>query len=343
MAPMLDLNDNQYNRRQQRDAPKLKRWRYAGLMLTYQCNAACRFCYYYCSPRAGGLMPTQTAVDAWQALVRIAGDNARVHITGGEPFLCFDRLMEIMRRANQLGLTPVDCIETNAGWAADEKDIAEKLKQLDQLGLNRLKISWDPFHEEFIDIQSVKRLIRIAQQILGPDRVLVRWEKHLQNPTGIQGADADARRQILHEALDSDACRFTGRAADELAEMSPQYPIDEFADKTCRNALLASKGVHIDPAGNVFNGQCSGMIVGNIQKTPLDDLWKAFEPDKDDFWKVLYHTGPTGFLDHAIAQGYQKKLTYASKCHFCTHIRRFFFDKRLYSPIIGPIDCYDNH
>ena len=337
---MLDLNDNLYNQRQPRDQSKLKRWRYAGLMLTYKCPAACRFCYYYCSPQAGGLMETQTAIEAWEGLARIAGENAKVHITGGEPFLYFDRLFDIMQQANSLGLTPVDVIETNAGWAVDQTDIADKLRCLDALGLNRLKISWDAFHEEFIDLDSVKQLIATAQKILGPERVLVRWEKHLENPTGIRQADENARQKILCEALASDPCRFTGRAADELAHLATQYPIEHFVGKSCRNALLSAKGIHIDPAGNVFSGQCSGMIVGNVGQTPLDQLWKTFEPDKSDFWQALYNAGPAEFLTAAREQGYQPREKYASKCHLCTDIRRFFFDKRLYSPIIGPIDCY---
>ena len=98
---MYEFNDNLFNHRQQRHQRKLKLWRYAGLMLTYRCTAACRFCYYYCCPQAGGLMSPDTAIGAWEGLVRIAGDNARIHITGGEPFLYFDRLAEILQQAQQ--------------------------------------------------------------------------------------------------------------------------------------------------------------------------------------------------------------------------------------------------
>ena len=47
---MLDLSDNAYNRSRARNESKFKLWRSAGLLLTYQCNAACEFCYYHCSP-----------------------------------------------------------------------------------------------------------------------------------------------------------------------------------------------------------------------------------------------------------------------------------------------------
>ncbi|MHC5083281.1 MAG: radical SAM protein [Planctomycetota bacterium] len=337
---MLDLNDNLYNARHRRDQPKLKRWKYAGLMLTYKCTAACQFCYYYCSPKAGGLMSTETALNAWKSLIAISGAGARVHITGGEPFLYFDRMLDILKSAQNEGLAGLDYIETNGSWAACDKNVTEKIRLLNDRGMNRLKISWDPFHEEFVRIDRVKRLISIARDILDHENVLVRWEKHLDHPTGIADMNPDQKKHIYRQALDTDSCRFTGRASDLLAEMSATHPPEYFQNKNCKNALLASKGVHIDPAGNVFNGQCSGMIVGNVHEKPLHELWKSFEPDTQPFWKTLYHHGPAGFIDQAVADGYQLRSAYASKCHLCADIRRFFFDKRLNWPIIGPLECY---
>ena len=84
---MLDLSDNAYNRSRARDESKFKLWRSAGLLLTYRCNAACEFCYYHCAPEKGGLMPVEMALAAWRSLRTLAGDAAKVHLTGGEPFL----------------------------------------------------------------------------------------------------------------------------------------------------------------------------------------------------------------------------------------------------------------
>ncbi|MHC4288941.1 MAG: radical SAM protein [Planctomycetota bacterium] len=339
---MLKLQDNLFNARRSRDQSKLKLWRYAGLMLTYRCSAACRFCYYYCSPQAGGLMSADTAIQSWEGLVRIAGNSAKVHITGGEPFLYFDRLEQILRQAGRLGLTPLDFIETNAGVWTSEAELRDQLRLLDGLGLDRLKVSWDAYHEEFIDIEKVRQFVHIARQVLGQARVLVRWEKHLAAPTQIRTQDSSRQREILLESMQSDSCRFTGRAAEELAPLLARHPLDYFHGRHCQKALLGSKGVHIDPFGNVFNGQCSGMILGNVNQTPLDALWCEFEPDRTPFWDILYKKGPIGFLDSPSGGDYPQREKYASKCHLCTDIRRFFFDKGIYSVIINPHDCYGN-
>ena len=288
-------------------------------------------------------MSVDTAIRAWEGLVQIAADNVRIHITGGEPFLYFDRLAEILQQAHHQGLTGMDLIETNADVDGNEKEIAEKLKLLDSLGLNRLKISWDPFHEEYVDLESVRKFYRIAQKVLGPERVLVRWQHYLDHPSGIREKSEQDKKIILQNALLSDPCRFTGRAADILAELTAKHPAEYFKGRSCQNALLSAKGVHIDPYGNVFNGQCSGMAIGNITQTPLEVLWKTWQPDQNDFWKTLYYDGPFGFFEQARQMGYAPKGKYASKCHLCTDIRRFFFDKRHYSPIITPKDCYGEY
>ena len=93
---MEKLPENIYNRSLPRSEPKFKLWRNAGLMLTYKCSAQCEFCYYNCGPDKGGLMPIDTAAGAWQSLKDLAGETAKVHLTGGEPFLFYDHLAELM-------------------------------------------------------------------------------------------------------------------------------------------------------------------------------------------------------------------------------------------------------
>lgn len=336
---MMDLQDNVFNAQQTRSAPKLKLWRYAGLMLTYRCNAACRFCCYHCGPQAGGLMTVETAVSAWSALRRLAGETAKVHLTGGEPFLVFDRLLEICEQAQRLGLGGADFVETNAGWVTDETEARRRLKVLNAAGLHRLKISWDIFHEEFIPVEKVRFLTHAAREILGPDRVLVRWEKY-HTPSGIAAMDTRQRTAALAEAMATDVGRFTGRAAEALAPLCAAKPLDDLTGLNCRNAILGAKGVHIDPYGNVFSGQCPGMAVGSVQTTHLDALWKAFDPAAQDFWQILMSRGPSGFLPQIQADGFVPKPLYASKCHLCADIRRFYFDKKRYLLIICPKECY---
>ena len=345
---MKSMSDSIYNQNIGRNLPKFKIWRSAGFLLTYKCNASCEFCYYNCSPKQGGLMPVEIAVSAWQTLKELAGNSAKVHITGGEPFLYWDRLVEILQEAKMHNLGPVDMIETNGFWAVGEKIIKDRLKLLNEFGMSWLKISCDPFHQEYVDVEPVRRLAHIAKELLGKGRVLVRWEKYLENPVEMKNITAAERDSHYVETLKNYPCRFTGRAAGRIAELvvrqsSPQVAkdtVEQISKSNCRDAFLGAKGIHIDPYGNVFIGTCSGIIIGHISETTLAEIWQNWRPENDKFVNTLFNSGPAGLLDEALKLGYKPAKLYAGKCHFCTSIRQFFFDKGLYKSTIGPAECY---
>jgi organic radical activating enzyme len=337
---MMKLSDNIYNKEVGRDEPKFKLWQSAGLLLTYKCNCSCEFCYYNCGPQQNGLMSADTAISAWQSLKALAGNAAKVHITGGEPFLYWDRLEEILQQAKKHNLGEVDTIETNGFWAASVKTITKRLKTLDELGMHRLKISTDPFHQEYIDIEPVRLLADIASDILGPTRVLVRWRKYLENPIKMKGLSNKELKQQYIGAINDYPCRFTGRAGGRLAELAACESVEALASVNCESTFLGAKGIHIDPYGNVFSGTCSGIIIGSIIHTSLEDIWKQFHPKQGEFIETLFNLGPTGLLDKFLNLGYQAAKVYAGKCHLCTDIRNFLFIKNIEASTIGPTECY---
>jgi hypothetical protein len=341
---MIDLSENVYNRGLARDEAKFKLWSSAGLLLTYRCSAACEFCYYHCSPEKGGLMPVETAIAAWRSLKALAGHRAKIHLTGGEPFLFWDQLVGILEEGERQGLGPVDLVETNGSWAVSDDLVLDRLRRLKSLGVRRLKVSVDPFHQEYVDIESARRAARLAKQIFGPDHVLVRWEEYLISDLRFEISDSYIRAYHEHPF------RFSGRAAGKLAQLiidDGLLMIEDAGDRRlssldqpCMADFLRAKGVHIDPYGNVFSGTCSGIIVGNLNQTPLEEMWKAFDPGREDLIGTLCAKGPHGLLNEAKTYGYQELPAYADKCHLCTHIRQFLLGKGLYRSVLGPPECY---
>ena len=201
-------------------------------------------------------------------------------------------------------------IETNGFWAIDENIIKERLKILDELGMSRLKISCDPFHQEYVDIELVRRLAKTAKEVIGQDRVLVRWEKYLDKPVEMKNISAvDSDKQYI-EALKDYPCRFTGRAAGIIAELVPSQTVEQIAAQNCSDAFLDAKGVHIDPYGNIFSGTCSGIIVGNIAKRPLAEIWENWQPSNDKLIETLFNLGPAGLLGEAVKAGYKRNRNY---------------------------------
>jgi MoaA/NifB/PqqE/SkfB family radical SAM enzyme len=332
---MLDLSDNVYNAGLSRDRPKFKLWRSAGLLLTYRCSAACEFCYYHCTPQKGGLMPVETCLAAWRSLKRLAGEAAKIHLTGGEPFLHWDRLAEVLSEGRREALGPVDLVETNGSWAVDEGLVRDRLRTLVDLGVQRLKVSVDPFHQEYVDIERPRLAATVAKEVFGPQHVLVRWEEDL----GVCGPLV-SRDAAYVEAYRDHPFRFTGRAAGRLADLLATEPAEALANANCLGDFLGAKGVHIDPYGNVFCGTCSGIIVGNVNTTPLEDIWRRLTPGQDPLLQTLCERGPYGLLAEAEDTGYQRLAKYADKCHLCTHVRQFWFEKGCQTSVVGPPECY---
>jgi len=336
----FELNDNVYNQQIGRCDPKFKLWRSAGLLLTYKCNASCEFCYYNCGPNTDGVMETDTAINAWQSLKTLAGDSAKIHLTGGEVFLCWDRLCEILKEAKKQKLGKVDLIETNGFWATNEKIIRQRVKLLNELGMDKLKISCDPFHQEYVDIELVRRLAKIAEEILGAGRLMVRWQKYLQNPIEMKAVTAQQKNKNYIAAIKDYPCRFTGRAGGKLAALLASKPLGVFELVNCKAAFLGAKGVHIDPFGNVFSGTCSGIIMGNLRENPLEEIWRSFPPPTNPLIQILLKKGPYGLIKEAQSNGYEPLELYADTCHLCSDIRKVFFQRGRHKKVIGPEPCY---
>jgi MoaA/NifB/PqqE/SkfB family radical SAM enzyme len=336
----MKLEDNIYNASLTRNNPKFKLWRKAGLLITYKCNAECQFCYYNCSPNQEGLMPVDTVISIWQSLKSLSENTEKLHLTGGEPFLYYEHLVDILTKAKKQNLTPIDLIETNAYWATDDKIITDRLKQLDQLGMHRLKISCDPFHQQYIDITLVRHLAQVGAKLLGPDRVLVRWQQYLDKPLDIKNLSADKLATIFLQTMKDYPCRLTGRAAVNLANLNNLKTPKDFIDKSCKNAFLGAKGVHIDPFGNIFSGTCSGIIVGNVNQAPLEEIWQNFHPQNDNIIHTLFESGPYGLLEKFPQLEALKSKKFADKCHLCTTARQCLFEKNIASETIGPPQCY---
>jgi MoaA/NifB/PqqE/SkfB family radical SAM enzyme len=340
---MIAPSENIHNRSLGKDRPKFKVWTSAGLLLTYKCNCECEFCYYNCGPGKSGLMPVDTAISAWRSLRVLAGDAAKIHLTGGEPFLCWERLLEILQQAGREELGPVDLIETNGFWATDVNIVRERLGRLDELGMQRLKISTDSFHQEYVDIEPVRRLADIAKAMLGDGRVLVRWRKWLDDAVDVRVLSAAERERLYAKSIVEYPCRFTGRAAGRLAELVASQSVEDLSKLNCRADFLGAKGVHIDPFGNIFSGTCSGIMVGNVTKEPLEEIWRAFEPGWSEVISALFDRGPRGLLERAKKLGYRASAAYADKCHLCTSVRQFLHERGVDESVIGPAECYEGN
>lgn len=329
---------------------QIRPWTFAGIMLSYWCNARCRFCYVSCSPQAADWVEPAVAVRWWQELADLArsqGKNMRIHLSGGEPFGNWPVLLEIAQRAHEQGLTQDGAfqkVETNGFWATDPDIVRRRVGMLKDLGMQKLSVSADPHHQEFVDPVCVRTCVETARQVLGEDRVQVRWRDWYDSMTDLRGAPEPQVQQAMQKAYEVHPERLTGRASWNLAELLESRPVCRLGHQDCSQPLLAGKHVHIDPHGNVFPGVCAGIILGNALHTPIAEIYRqAIEKhDSNPVLSALVTAGPSLLLQYARVLGFDPRPAgYAGKCHLCMDVRRFLFDKRVFGNRLGPARVYE--
>jgi hypothetical protein len=283
----------------------------------------------------------------WAGLIAASPHGCRVHLSGGEPFGDWERLIDLCRRAKAAALGPLEKVETNAFWATDEKVVADRLAALGEAGMGKISISADPYHQQYVPIERCRLAARVAERVLGPLRVQVRWRDWLERgfDTGEMG-EAERAALFRHYALDG-RDRLTGRAA-AIAPYLPRKPVGDFADKSCRDQLLRSRHVHVDPSGWIMPGTCGGIVLGRARADRKDagqvvgQVWRRLEADHADrpILGTLAKSGPTGLLPLAAGIGFHVEDGYAGKCHLCWSLRSHLARRGLHTEELGPAWMY---
>ena len=175
-------------------------------MLTYWCSSRCAFCYVHAGPEQHGWMSVATAVRLWRELHELAISNdrtMRVHLAGGEPFGDWKRLTAILQAARDEGLPPAEKIETNAHWATDDETTRGRLEVLRDLAVERLIVSSDVFHQEFVPFDRVERRVRMSREVFGKGGLIVRWWDFFQQPVDATQMTLDQRTAAFGAASSS--------------------------------------------------------------------------------------------------------------------------------------------
>jgi len=249
------------------------------------------------------------------------GVNRGLHFTGGEPFLNFELLVEVVAIAHRLGIHST-FVETNCYWCTDEQTALDKLSQLKQAGLDGMLISANPFVLEYVPFERTLRAARIGGQVF-PGGVLVYQPFFYQQfcDLGLHGT-LSLEEYLLKapDGLQHAELLPGGRVSYALSPLFRTYPAECFSDTSCQHELIRDWHVHIDNYGNYVPGYCAGLALGDAH-----DLRTMCEEGLDlDARPILSAllTGMGELRRLAKANDYDEKEGYISKCHLCIDIRR---------------------
>ncbi|MEM3750349.1 MAG: radical SAM protein, partial [Candidatus Jordarchaeales archaeon] len=303
-----------------------------GILLSYKCNVSCRHCMYACSPKWKGDWISEE--DALRVLSQLAeeirgkysnpevvGINYGFHFTGGEPFLKFDLLLELVEASSKLGL-PSTFVETNCFWCRSDEATMRKMEELREAGLKGILVSVNPFIVESVPFERTERAVRIGLEVF--DRNVIIYQKlffELFRGMGLKGTISF--ENFLEEA--GGVLRYAelipaGRAPYKLGYLYARHPARRFFGSSCEQELLRDWHIHIDNYCNYIPGYCAGISLGDarnikevcrpssLKKRPivralLSDLGKLYEVGRE--------------------HGYEEpEEGYVSKCHLCLELRR---------------------
>jgi MoaA/NifB/PqqE/SkfB family radical SAM enzyme len=341
---MIQYLAESYTRLMHRLRPRrLARWESAGILLTYRCNAACAHCYENSGPRKRAVMPVELLRDLLREFKKLGFSGRELHFAGGEPFFDYKHLIACFEVAKQEGMLPLGKLETNGFWCKSDAVARERLGAIGAFGIDMLLISCDPFHQEFVPIDCVKRALRVGREVLGEQRVQITPRNGLDHVVDVNALTPDQKRETFRALLERRPMRMVGRAAQSLASLVESRPKESFANARCGRKLLWKRSVHVDPHGNVFPSVCAGIAIGNAAKTPLSEIYRSFDLREHPLVETLVERGPLPLLDEAILAGCaERKEGYTSKCHLCFEARRFFWEAGLHGDEVAPGEIYSD-
>lgn len=185
--------------------------------VTLKCNLTCAHCNVDAGPQRTERLPFAAMRDLLERGVPIG--KRHVTFSGGEVFMRYGELVELVRLAAELGYA-VD-VETNAYWARDEAAARRKLDPLVEAGLAGLALSADAYHLEFFPIERSVVAARVARAM----GLLVELN-YCPSPDPAADARVLAVLEASGEPFISNELLDIGRARD-LVMLTPRHALDE--------------------------------------------------------------------------------------------------------------------
>lgn len=295
----------------------------SGVITNYNCTAECSHCMFASSPGCKKDYITREMSEKVAELLYRAG-TISVHIGGGEPFMDFDGLCTLLSALKKYGIY-IDYIETNGYWAKDEGLARRRLEVLRRLGVETIMVSVDPYHIEYVPLESPLRLIELLREY-GFDYFV--WQQRFLQRLMRLDISKTHTKEELKEVLGDDYLTETareyglginGRALSFAKELYGKKPYEVFATDDKCPSLTHPNHCHIDLYGNAVPSRCTGICA------EAEDYLKGdIDREKYPVLSRLISGGTRELFEYAKSLGFEPaKDGYPTRCAFCFDMRRY--------------------
>lgn len=290
------------------------------LLFTTKCNAACLHCGFSCSPHEGVDADLDMLKNFSLEAYKYAQKKAkvlRVHLTGGEPFLRYNDMLDLARYLKALDGDIVMSCMTNAHWATSVSQAKEKLKALRQAGCNKIGISVDDFHIQNIGLDKLRNAVKAIIEL----HINLGFKfNQMNNKRGCfqflsEFDDLFSAASNVICDIHSFNCVPVGRARNlsrDHFNYLPSMPQDKC--ESLGNYLMTPDGKVAICCGTF--DFASNLVLGKYPEKSLKELVAA--SNRNDIYKVLRSQGPAYYAPSLDAAGYPTSTNaYTHLCDLC--------------------------
>lgn len=288
------------------------------LLVTEKCNIPCRHCLFGRRDlmNSGRDMPLEDALDYVEQMAEIsAAENMSfsVRFSGGEPFLRYPEILEIIRFARQKGAEEVGTM-SNGFWGKDFERAKGLARELKEAGLGSVCFSFDDFHQEHIPVSTVCNAIRGCLDAGLNYQIKCTVTKKTRRIPEVLGdlGDLLLNQSIVIQEI---PCYPEGSATTMLPAGDLFYE-NGIPGQPCPSGLMLA----IVPDGTTF--PCCGaswnhrLVMGNAQKDSLGGLFEKMR--RGSLMCMLREKGPSFFVPYYEQAGHHlQKEGYVSYCDLC--------------------------
>jgi MoaA/NifB/PqqE/SkfB family radical SAM enzyme len=298
-------------------------------VVTYLCNSKCRHCQLGEEEerkRFASCIDETKAVEITRKVGKKYSPKS-IMTFGGEPLLYPKIVYAIHKEAKKTGI-PVREVITNGFWSADAEKVEEIATNLVKSGVNKVSISVDCFHQEFIPLEIVKKT---AESLVKAGIGRISW-----NPCWIVSKDHNnifnrKTKNILRrlkdlriECSEGNNVQPEGRATLWLKDFLPpktRMPKGKCGDIPYTEALDSIHTVCVEPDGRI--AICKELYIGNTFKTDIVDIIENYDPFGIPEARAIVENGIDGLMNWAKERDVEPDPKgYYSICHLCVDIRR---------------------